>query len=476
MLSIIAFNLLMSSDIVSQKPNILFLLSDDQRADTIAAFGNKNIKTPNLDKLVKGGFSFMNNYVFGGNSGAICIPSRAMLMSGKTWFRVDNDLKNVKTLPEILSENGYVTFATGKWHNGEESFKRIFQKGKSIMFGGMSDHTKVPLRDLNPDRTLSKQRIGEKFSSELFANAAIEFLKNHDKSKPFFLYVAFTAPHDPRDPPEKFRKYYYRNLPPLPSNFLPQLPFDNGFMRGGRDENLAPWPRTEKVIRDQIAEYYGLITHMDEQIGRILAALKKYGYDKNTIIIFASDNGLALGSHGLLGKQNLYEHSMKVPLIFYGKNIPAGKTSYAFTYLFDIFPTICDLIQIPCPKDIDGKSLKPIMEGKEQKIRDSVFLPFLDIQRSVRNNRFKLICYPKISYMELFDLQYDTFEKTNLVFNPEYKEEVNKMLSLLEDWQKKSGDKTVIPKEVKIPDKPDLSSLKRTPDQWQPEWIVKKYF
>ena len=177
----------------------------------------------------------------------------------------------------------------------------------------------------------------------MFADAATEFLQNHDGKKPFFAYVAFTAPHDPRQPPPSYRERYYRNLPPAPANFLPQLPFDNGMMRGGRDENLAAWPRTEAVIRDQLAEYYGLITHMDEQIGRILAALEKSGQADNTIIIFAADNGLALGSHGLLGKQSVFEHSMRTPLIIAGPGIPRGKSTRAFTYLLDLFPTLCDV-------------------------------------------------------------------------------------------------------------------------------------
>jgi arylsulfatase A-like enzyme len=461
----------------SQRLNILFLFADDQRADTIGAWGNKQIKTPNLDRLVSSGFSFMNNYVFGGNSGAVCLPSRAMLMSGKTWFRVNNNLKNTRTLPELLAENGYSTFATGKWHNGEESFVRIFQQGKSIMFGGMADHTKVPIRDLRSDKTLTPQRIGEKFSSELFADAAIEFLKNHDKSKPFFAYIAFTAPHDPRNPPLPYREPYYKNLPPLPKNFLPQLPFDNGFI-GGRDENLAPWPRPKNVIRNQLAEYYGLITHLDEQIGRILQTLKELGLDKNTIIIYAADNGLALGSHGLLGKQNVYEHSMKVPLIFAGPGIPSGKYSTAFTYLFDIFPTICDLAAIQAPNDLDGQSLKQIWDGKKDKVRDSVFLPFLQIQRAVRDEQWKLICYPKISYMELFDLKNDPYEKRNLIFNPKYETQKKRLLSLMKQWQEKCGDSLNIPDEIKKPQKPDFSKekLQRKPDQWQPDWIVKKYF
>lgn len=342
------------------KPNILFLFADDQRADTIASLGNPHIKTPNIDKLVSSGFTFRTNYCFGGNSGAVCVPSRAMLMTGKTWFHVDTaSLKGARLLPEVLHENGYVTFGTGKWHNGQPSWLRAFQQGKNIFFGGMADHTKVPIRDLGLDGKLTEVRTGEKFSSELFADAAIEFLRNQDGKKPFFAYVAFTAPHDPRMPPMAFREMYYRNLPPLPGNFLPQLPFDNGMMKGGRDENLAPWPRTESVIRDQLAEYYSMITHLDGQIGRVLEALKQTGQADNTLIIYAADNGLALGSHGLLGKQSVFEHSMRVPLIFVGPGIPQGKSTQAFSYLLDVFPTLCDLIGVQPPADLEGESLHP---------------------------------------------------------------------------------------------------------------------
>jgi len=271
------------------RPNILFLLSDDQRPDTIGAWGNGHIKTPNLDKLVAAGYSFRGNYCFGGNSGAVCLPSRAMINSGKTFFNVDLRLKGVKILPELLRENGYVTFGTGKWHNGEASFLRGFDKGKAVMFGGMSDHTKVPVCDLQADGKLSPKRTAKKFSSELFADAVIEFLEAHRGDKPFYAYVPFTAPHDPRQPPMKYRQMYYDARPPLPKNFMPQHPFNNGHMSGGRDENLAAWPRTKEVISDQLAEYYGLITHMDEQIGRILAALRKAGLADNTVVIFASD-------------------------------------------------------------------------------------------------------------------------------------------------------------------------------------------
>ena len=461
----------------AKRPNVLFLFADDQRADTIAAHGNPHIKTPNLDRLAASGVSFRNNYICGGNSGAVCVPSRAMLMSGKTWFHVDTvSLKDATLLPEVLGQNGYTTFATGKWHNGEASWLRAFQRGRSVMFGGMSDHSKTPVRDLGADGNLTAERTGEKFSSELFADSAIEFLRNHVGSKPFFAYVAFTAPHDPRMPPPAYREAYYRARPPLPPNFLPQLPFDNGMMRGGRDENLGAWPRTEAMIGDQLAEYYGMITHLDEQVGRILAALRETGQADNTIIIYSADNGLALGSHGLLGKQSVYEHSMRTPLMISGPGIPRSKSIAALTYLLDLFPTLCDALGMDRPAGLEGESLRPLWERKRPRVRDSVFLPYMDIQRAVRDERWKLIVYPKIGHMQLFDLENDPHETTNLADRPENATHAARLLELMKQWQAKVGDTLDLPTKNRTPEKIDLTGKARVPDQWQPEWIVKKYF
>lgn len=461
----------------AESKNVLFLFADDMRADTIGAHGNPHIRTPTLDQLVRNGFSFRNNYVFGGNSGAVCVPSRAMLMSGMTWLDVKTDTLEGSTLmPEWFGQNGYETFGTGKWHNGQKSWLRAFQKGKTIMFGGMSDHTKVPVRDRKSDGTLTDERIGEKISSELFADSMIEFLGQRDSSKPFFAYLAFTAPHDPRQPPLSYREEYYKKLPPLPANFLPQLPFDNGMMKGGRDENLGAWPRTESMIRDQLAEYYGLITHMDEQIARVLSKLKSIGQYENTVIVFAADNGLALGSHGLLGKQSVFEHSMRTPLILAGPNIPSSASSNAFTYLFDLFPTLCDCVGIKAPEGLRGKSLKPIWTGERQQIRDTVFLPYIEIQRAIRDERWKLIVYPKIEYMQFFDLKSDPHETTNLYDRPEYADQIQQLQLKMKQWQIEVGDKLELPAKSKPYEKVDLTGRKRTPDQWQPEWIVKKYF
>lgn len=343
-------------------PNILFLFADDQRADTIGAWGNPHIRTPNLDRLAREGFSFRGNYCFGSNSGAVCVPSRAMLMSGRTWFDARPNLEGATLLPELLGSAGYSTFATGKWHNERPSFKRAFQAGRSVFFGGMADHTKVPVVDL-VDGQYTPVRTAPRFSSEEFAEAAIQFLRGHDGGRPFFCYVAFTAPHDPRNPPEAFREMYYRDPPPLPENFLPVHPFDNGWVRNLRDENLAGFPRDPKVIREQLCEYYGAITHLDGQVGRILEALAATPFATNTVIVYAADHGLAMGSHGLLGKQSVYEHSMRCPLIVAGPGVPRGRETRAFTYLFDLYPTLAGLAGVAGPPNLAGSDLRPLWTG-----------------------------------------------------------------------------------------------------------------
>jgi arylsulfatase A-like enzyme len=459
------------------RPNILFLFADDMRADTIAAHGNPHIRTPTLDDLARRGFSFREAHVFGGDSGAVCVASRAMLMSGRTLFHVQTTtLANAPLLPEVLGRAGYVTFGTGKWHNGEASWLRAFQRGRTVMFGGMSDHTQVPVKDLGPDGQLTSPRTETTFSSELFANSAIEFLETHKGPAPFFAYVAFTAPHDPRQPPEPYRQEYYGRLPPLPPNFLPQFPFDNGAMKGGRDENLGAWPRTERMVRDQLAEYYGMVTHLDGQIRRVLDALETSGHAENTIVVFVADNGLAMGSHGLLGKQSLFEHSTRVPMLIVGPGVPAGRSSRGLVYIHDLFPTITDLAGVTAPDGIEGSSLRPVWQGRTPRLRDSLFLSYTKVQRAVRDDRWKLIAYPAVGHLQLFDLRTDPHETTNLVDRPQHAAEVDRLRSLMRTWQAGLGDTVSIPDTNRQPKPVDLTGLPRETDQWQPDWIVKKYF
>lgn len=417
------------------KPNVLLLFADDMRADAIAALGNEHIRTPNLDKLVERGVVFNRAYCMGSMSGAVCVPSRAMLNTGRTLWHVDSKIGEHTTLGEHLGRNGYTTFGTGKWHNGAESLLKSFQHGRNIFMGGMHDHFTVPVQSIGPDGKLTPKTPGEGHSSELFADVAVEFLKKQRGEKPFFAYVAFTAPHDPRQSPQKYRDMYDPAKLPLPANYLPEHPFDNG-ERTIRDEKLLPWPRTKEAVRGELRDYYAMITHMDAQIGRILDALDASGQADNTLIVFAADHGLAIGSHGLLGKQNLYEHSMRAPLIFVGPGVPQGRTD-AFVYLLDVFPTICGLTGLETPASVEGKSLVPVIRGQTDRVRDSIFTAYIKVQRAVRDDRWKLIKYntPGGRHVQLFDLASDPFELHNLAEDSRYAEQVVRLDAMLEQYR-----------------------------------------
>jgi arylsulfatase A-like enzyme len=422
-----------------KKPNVLFLFSDDQRADTIAALGNEHIRTPNLDRLVQRGTVCTSAYCMGAQQGAVCVPSRAMLMTGRTLFRVASDLKDQTTWPEMFAKAGYATFLTGKWHNGTESARRAFDEGKAVFFGGMGDPYKLPVQDFPAGGALTEPRDSGQHSVELFADGAVEFLKHQKGERPFLCYVAFNAPHDPRVAPGEYHQPYNAAQPPLPPNYLPQHPFNNGDLTG-RDERLAPWPRTPEVVRQHLADYYAAITFLDAQVGRILDALQASGQADNTLIVFSSDHGLAIGSHGLFGKQNLYDHSMHAPLIFAGPGVPKGKRTDALCYLLDIFPTLGDLSGVPGPEGSEGKSLVPVLSGKQARVRDSLFTAYTKVQRAVRDDRWKLLVYPQVNKVQLFDLREDPPEMKDLSADKGHAADVERLTGLLKEWQQQLGD------------------------------------
>ena len=460
----------------SSQPNILFLFADDQRPDTIQAWGNSRINTPNLDALVGSGFSFRNAYNFGSNSSAVCVPSRAMVLTGRSWMRSPSPrtMKGVATLPLELAAAGYRRFITGKWHNGQSALLRSFDHGTAVYLGGMADHTKVEVRDIRGG-TLGNSRIGGEFSSKMFADATIEFLDDQvGSNEPFFAYVAFMAPHDPRNPPLSYRQPYYRADLPLPANFMPQHPFNITDL-GIRGEKLDEWPRRPEVIRDQLAEYYGLITHLDDQVGRILAALDENGQAQNTVVVYAADNGLALGSHGLMAKQSLYEHSVGVPLIIKGPGIPHGSTE-GLTSLYDLFPTLLGLAGVDPPTGIDGKDLAALWSSNVADWRPHLLLAYRDSIRALRGDRYKLIVYTRIDHRELFDLETDPHELTNLAEVEEHAETVARLERLMHWYQVAQGDRILLRPPSAMPFYSDLTSLGRSADRHQPDWIKEKYF
>jgi arylsulfatase A-like enzyme len=421
-----------------KRPNVLFLFADDQRADTIGALGNPYIRTPNLDRLARHGTACTRAYCMGAQQGAVCVPSRAMVMSGRTLFRASTTLEGQATWPEAFRQAGYTTFMTGKWHNGPESARRCFAEGKAVFFGGMGDPYRLPVQDFGPGG-LTDPRPSGKHSVELFADCAVDFLKRQKGDRPFLCYVAFNAPHDPRVAPKEYHDYYNAHQPPLPPNFLPQHPFNNGDLVG-RDERLAPWPRTPEVVRRHLADYYASITFLDAQVGRILDALLPGGRGNNTLIVYSSDHGLAIGSHGLFGKQSLYDHSMHAPLLFAGPGIPKDEQTDALCYLLDIFPTLGDLAGVPGPEGSEGRSLAPVLEGKQTAVRDVIFTAYKDVQRAVRDDRWKLIVYPQVNKVQLFDLRDDPAELHDLSADKAHAGEVERLTALLKEEQKRLGD------------------------------------
>lgn len=467
-----------------RQPNVLFILTDDQRHDTIHALGNREIRTPTMDRLVAEGTAFTNACIMGGSHPAVCMPSRAMIMTGRTLFRLhcgdENDLSELgaqqippehTTMPERFRRGGYETMHIGKWHQDRASFNRSFERASRIFsFAGpwyleYGGHWNCPLHDYDPTGAYPREQsyilaedgqthlparagVGGTHSSQVFADAAIEYLHGRSAGaaalRPFFMYLAFTAPHDPRHSPEEYEELYDPRTLSAPANFLPRHPFDNGEMLI-RDERLEAWPRRRTAIRRHLADYYAMITHVDAQIGRVLDALRASGEYDNTIIVFTGDNGLALGQHGLMGKQNVYQHSVNVPLIVAGPGIPRGVRRDALCYLLDLFPSLCDLCGLDVPSSVEGRSLAPVLSGQSASIRDTLHFAYRDVQRAVRDRRHKYIEYGVEGRRtrQLFDLEQDPLERVNLAGQPDQAPLEARMRRELERWRTELGDTRV---------------------------------
>jgi arylsulfatase A-like enzyme len=417
-----------SAAAASARPNVLFFFCDDQRADTIAALGNAHIKTPNLDRLVRRGVAFNRAYMMGGMQGATCVPSRAMLLSGRSLFHVDEKLLRDETWPAAFGRAGYTTFLSGKWHNGEPSITRSFQRARSMLVAGMADPLHAELSQLENGK-VTPPKLSPIHACAAFADEAIALIREKS-TQPFFCYIPFDGPHDPHIVPDDFPISYDPAKIPLPPNFLPQHPWDNGWMQN-RDESLLPWPRTPEAIRTMIAEYYRYISYLDMLIGRVLDALDASPHAKDTYVVFAADSGVARGSHGLIGKQNLYEHSMRVPLIMAGPGVPANQRTDAMCYLFDVLPTLGALCGVTGPATSEGIDLTPTLRDPAKPARTTLMFAFRDIQRGLRDERWKLIRYPQVDRTQLFDLQNDPAEVTNLASRPEHAERVAAMTTTL---------------------------------------------
>ena len=411
------------------QPNLLFLFADDQAYHTIHAMGNDEISTPNLDRLFASGTTFTHAHNQGGWNGAVCIASRTMLNTGLyLWHAhaVDTKLKaewvpQKKLWAQQLASAGYQTFFSGKWHVKADA-QTVFEVARNVR-GGMPNQTdagynRPASRDDNAwkpwDTSFEGFWKGGKHWSEVLGDDGVEYMNiAANDERPFFMYLAFNAPHDPRQSPKEFVDMYPVENISVPASFLPEYPYEIGSNRI-RDEKLAPFPRTQYAVQVNRQEYYAIITHMDKQIGRILDALEATGQADNTWIIFTADHGLGCGNHGLLGKQNMFDHSMRVPFTIVGPGVEADRRIGQRIYLQDAMATTLDLAGISMPEHVEFRSLLPALKSGMTDVTGTVYGAYTETQRSVTVGQQKLVLYPKINVSLLFDLKEDPDERRDL--------------------------------------------------------------
>ncbi len=452
---------------VSQKtkPNFLFIFADDQTYESIRALGNQEVITPTLDKLASEGMVFTHAYNMGAWHGAVCVASRTMLNTGRfVWNAYRNEkklnelAKERKLWSQLLEDAGYETYFSGKWHvqiNPGEIFNHV-KHVRPGMPPSVPEAYNRPVEG-QPDAWSPYDTAfggfwkGGKHWSEVLADDAEEFLSLAAKSdKPFFMYLAFNAPHDPRQSPKKFVDMYPLENISIPENFLPEYPYIGkiGYGRNLRDERLAPYPRTEYAVKVHRQEYYAIISHMDTQIKRIIEALEKTGKKDNTYIFFTADHGLAIGSNGLMGKQSMYDHSIRPPLFVIGPDIPKNKKNDADVYLQDIMATTLELAGVQKPPYIEFSSLLDLAREKSSESHyKSIYGCYTNAQRMIRRNGFKLIAYPQAKALLLYDLSKDPLEMHDLGDDPRYeemkKELFNELLALQEQMRDSTDLKSV---------------------------------
>ena len=403
-----------------ERPNILFILVDDQSPFDLKVYDEQSVcRTPVIDNLAAEGTVLDGAYHMGSWSGAVCTPSRHMIMSGRTvWHLPRRGIRNEKQNPLCPKDLANNTMAAIFNRAGYETM-RTCKKGNSYQAAN-NQFTTVR------DRT--NRQADPEHGSPWHAERVLEYLLGREQESdhsPFLIYFGFSHPHDPRHAPDELLAHYGANnrevshppselAPPLPHNYLPAHPFHHG-QPGLRDEvNVqgVKRKRDEATIRNEIGRQFACNENIDMQIGRVLNKLRAMGELDNTIIIYTSDHGMAIGRHGLQGKQNLYEHTWRVPMIVKGPGIPKGKRVHGNVYLLDVLPTLCDFAGIKPPATVEGRSMRPVLEGKQANLREVLYGVYAGGtkpgMRCVRKDNWKLIQYDVIKGFvrktQLFDL------------------------------------------------------------------------
>lgn len=444
----------------ADRPNFLVLVADDLRPDGIAALGNPVVRTPNLDALATRGLVFTRAFC----SYPICVVSRAEMLTGRhAW---ENGIDGIggrafhegqTTWPEAFREAGYETWHVGKWHIPGRPSQRGYTGVAGLFSGGggkfwkegQADRRGVPVTGYtgwifqSEDGKTRLPEFGVGLTpgiDERFADAAVSLIRRGGK-KPWFCHVNFTAPHDPLFPTEESVARLREAKIEIPAEFLPSHPFDHGNF-DGRDERLLPQPRTEEAVRELRRDYFAVIEDLDRAVGKILAGLEASGEAEDTVVIFTSDHGLAAGSHGLSGKQNQYDHTLRVPLFIAGPGVRRGRTA-AMVYLRELFPTTCELAGLAIPGSVTGRSFAEIVKGGSEGHHEAVFGCFTDTQRSMQTaDGWKLVLYPKLDRWQCFDLGADPRELHDLAGAPGAPEAPRfaDLKGRLERWRATAGD------------------------------------
>jgi arylsulfatase A-like enzyme len=445
--------LVLASSLAAEKrPNLLFILVDDQSPFDLKIYNPKStLETPNLDKLAAQGMVFDGAYHMGSFSGAVCMPSRHMIMSGRTVWHLPPAPWGAKTCPPALEQQtipavfnraGYATMRTCKMGNSYEAANKLFTVRKDASKRGGDDENGSAWHG---DQVMNY--LGERETSK--------------DTKPFLIYYGFSHPHDTRDgKPELLAKYGATNhtdeanppslhslQPPLPDNHLTKHPFDMTHA-DVRDEVEVSgvWKRRDEAsIRNEIGRQYACSENIDIHIGRVLKKLEAMGELNNTYIIYTADHGMSIGRHGLMGKQNLYQHTWRVPFIVKGPGIAAGSRVEGNIYLLDVLATLCDLAGVTPPETNEGLSFKPVLTGEKKAVRDVLFGVYSGGSkpgmRAVKKGDWKLIRYEApdrgVNETQLFNLAENPEEllpehgHPNLALDPNHAEKLKEMEALL---------------------------------------------
>jgi len=427
------------------KPNILFIIADDQSPFDFKMYDpGSPLDTPVIQKLASEGMVFDRAYHMGSYSGAVCRPSRTMVMTGRTLWNLPKDKPKVRK-----NKKGKKDSKPAKLNNNPEDFvDGTYDASKQSMPGIFNHAGYATMRTCKNGNSYA--RANETFTvvhdktnrsgtaengSAWHGERVLEYLAEREKSKdskPFLIYLGFSHPHDTRDgTPALLRKYGATNhkdpntlpqlnperpAPDLQINYLPAHPFHHGHPNL-RDEVKVSgvWKkRDEATIRNELGREYACSENIDIQVGRVLAKLEAMGELDNTYIFYTADHGMAIGRHGLQGKQNLYEHTWRVPFIVKGPGIKAGSRAQGNIYLLDVLATLCDIAGIEAPANtLDGISFKPVLEGKQDVVRDVLYGAYCGGtkpgMRCVRKGDWKLIKYDvmngEVHETQLFNLK-----------------------------------------------------------------------